>query len=193
VTGDRSIYLPLPVDGYELCHPTSQRDFELINTEVSGLRQGPRWRPIRMRLIRQDGGRSLLESDSPWLGTHALIFRRQAVEVLEPLLSQCGELLPLESGAADMLMYNPMLLANALDEGASTVGRFGTGRIMDVKTYVFNPEVVRNVEAFKVSALRVSPTYVGDAFVQRWKAAHLSGLEFKRLWSERPISLARQH
>jgi hypothetical protein len=55
-----------------------------------------------MRIIREDEGQTLHESDSPWLGSHALVFKARAVKALGPLLREYGELLPLLCGGSEV-------------------------------------------------------------------------------------------
>jgi hypothetical protein len=100
-------------------------------------------------------GKHLRESDSPWLGSHALIFREQAAKVY-PLLAANGELLPLACAEAKLSIYNPTNLLDGLDENASSALRFSSGRIMSITRHVFKPEVVRDAEIFKLSCLRVA-------------------------------------
>jgi hypothetical protein len=178
-----TIYMPLGADCYELCHPANEDDFERINVEINGVPRRSGWRPIQMQLLRVDEGRQLITSDSPWLGPHALIFGHNAIEKLEGELLKSGELLPLTCKSADVWIYNPTRVLDALNESASSVLRFEDGRIMMIQRHVFLEEVVRTADVFKIHGLRVSPTFVSHFFVDRWNAAGLTGLEFKKVWS----------
>lgn len=176
------VYLPVGTDGYELCHPIGVTDFERINVEVNGVSRGPRWIAPPMRLVHEDEGKRLSESDSPWLGSHALIFRARAARALDNILQRYGELLPVECNEADMSIYNVTRVIDALDEQASSLVRIPSGRLMTIQRYAFRAEVVRDVDIFKIPNLRVSPTYVSHRFVEFWRSSGLTGLEFKRLW-----------
>ena len=177
------IYTPLGLDGFELCHPVCQDDYARINVEIDGMPRQSNWKPIPVRLVRNDEGQELVESDSPWLGAHALIFRTKAVDSMGPVLRERGELLPLACSEADLWIYNPTLLADALDEAASSVLRFNDGRIMQIQQHVFRAAVVHEVDIFKIQSLRVSPTFVSQRFVDRWNRYGLKGLEFKQVWA----------
>jgi hypothetical protein len=181
----RAIYEPLSLDNYELCHPVKEDDFEAINLLINGTARHSTWKPIPMEIVREDEGQRLLESDSPWLGSHALIFRRRAADMLASLLQEHGELLPLQCNEADVVMYNPTRLIDALDEEASAVLRFQSGRIMRVNRYELRPQVVGDIDIFKLPSLRVSPTFVSERFVDLWNSSDLRGLEFKRIWVPR--------
>ena len=178
-----TVYMPLSSEGFEFCHPVDENDFETLKVQIDGTTRGQTWSPIQMRLIREDEGKSLLESDSPWLGTHALIFRKSAIEKLKSLLMEYGELLPVACPGAELAIFNPTHVVDALDEEASSVLRFSGGRIMRITRYAFRPEVVAGVEIFKIPSLRVSPTFVGERFVKLWHSSGLTGLEFKSIWS----------
>jgi hypothetical protein len=186
--GQRAVYVPCGLDGYELCQPVNQDDFEAINVQVNGASRGATWRPIRVRLVRQDEGRPLIESDAPWLGSHALIFKPRALELLGPLLREYGELLPLTSREAELCIYNPTRILDALDEGNSSLRRFSTGRVMMVEKYVFRPTVISDSPVFKIPNLRVSPTFVTQRFVDLWTSTGLRGLEFRHVWTGPAVS-----
>jgi hypothetical protein len=74
-------------------------------------------------------------------------------------------------------------MLDVLDEEASEVTRFRDGRLMRIRRYVFLEEPLRGVTIFKIPNFRVSPTFVGDAFVSAWRKAGLKGLVFSPIWS----------
>lgn len=177
------IYTPLGSNDFELCQPVAENDFETMNVLVNGEARQATWKPLAMRLIRTDQGKTLQASDSPWLGEHALIFKQSAIDVLEPTLREYGELLPLVGTAADLFVFNPRCVVDALDEEASTVMRFSSGRIMDITRYVFRADAIQGIDIFKIPNLRVSPTFLSERIVSLWSAAGLRGLEFNTVWS----------
>lgn len=183
MTSTPGIYTPLGTDGCELCHPIHQVDFERINVWIDGTARQASWKLIQMRIVREDEGKSLAPSDSPWLGSHALIFRSSVLDVLGALLRRYGEVLPVSCHDADLWIYNPTNVIDALDEISSSVLRFDDGRIMMIQRYAFRPDVVADHEIFKIPSLRVSPTFVSHRFVDRWKESGLTGLEFKQVWA----------
>ncbi len=178
-----SIWTPWSAEGFELCQPEHHEDFEGIILELNGEHRGASWRSPAMKLIHEDEGRILAQSDSPWLGSNALIFRPKAVETLGSILHSNGELLPLDVDNGNLCIYNATRVLDALDEAASTVVRFSGGRIMMVKKYEFRPHVIKNIDIFKIPNLRMSPTFVSKRFVDAWKSARLVGLEFKQVWA----------
>ena len=177
------IYVPQSAEGFAFCHPERQEDFETLNITIDGTPRQGTWRSPPMRLIREDEGKRLAESDSPWLGSHALIFRRQALGDLEAILLSHGELLPVACSESDLVIFNATRVLDALDERASGVLRFSNGRIMRITRHAFRPDIIAGVDIFKIPNLRVSPAYVSERFVERVKAARLRGLVFSKVWS----------
>ncbi len=177
------IYTPLGSEGFELCQPVDQDDFETINVLVNGEARQATWKPLAMQLIQSDHGKRLQASDSPWLGEHALIFKQSVIAVLGSTLQEYGELLPLACSAADLFMFNPTRVVDALDEEASTMMRFSSGRIMDITRYAFRADVVEGIDIFKIPNLRVSPTFLSEQIVSLWNEAGQRGLEMSKVWS----------
>jgi hypothetical protein len=175
------IFRLLPTDGYELCHPVTQDGFEIFNKVINGLSRAVDWRPLPVKIIQEDQGIALLKSDAPWLGSHALIFRKMALDSLGALLREFGELLPLECDSDDLVVFNPTSVLDAVNEDASSIMRFNNGRIMHISRYVFFPEIAYSADIFKISNLRVSPTFVSQRFVAKWESAGLRGLEFREV------------
>jgi hypothetical protein len=177
------IYMPIPLEGHELCHPVHPEGFEAINLAINGEPRGELWRSPTMRIMRADQGRALLPSESPWLGAHALIFRPRALDALAALLRADGELLSLDCADDELRVFNPRCVIDAFDEEASSCTRFTSGAIMMIGRYVFRAEALRGVESFKIPNLRVSPTFVSKKFVAAWNSAGLAGLTFKQVWA----------
>jgi hypothetical protein len=176
------VYKALGSDGFELCQPVNDEDYERIDVEIGGRSVRSSWRPIPVRLIREDEGKALVISDSPWLGYGPLIFRPSVVKALGLLLQEYGELLPLMCQETDLVIYNPTLVIDALDEEASSLMRFDDGRIMLIQNYVFRSDIVGENDIFTIPSERVSPTFFSHRFVDLWIASGLRGLEFKQVW-----------
>jgi hypothetical protein len=177
------IYIPLSAEGFELCQPVNQDDYETIILEINGNSKRASWVPIPVRLVLKDEGKRLITSDAPWLGSHALVFRRRVIDVLGTLLRNNGEILPLNCKSADLSIFNVTNVVDALDERSSDLTRFSSGRLMRVNKYMFYSEVIRGLDLFKIPNLRMSPTFVSERFVNEWTAAGFSGLIFNRVWT----------
>lgn len=177
------IYLPVSTDGYEFCHPDRHEDFETINANINGVSRCDTWNPIEMKLIHEDEGIKLAESDSPWIGSHALVFRRAVIDRLGCELGRYCEFLPVFCPEDELFLFNVTYVVDALDEDASSMVRFKNGRIMKVNKYAFRFGAVAAVGIFKIPNLRVSPTFFSERIVNLWKSVGLQGLEFVQVWS----------
>ena len=178
------IYVPRGCDGVELCHPVDQEDFETINVAINGREVRSAWRPVCVELISHDSGVELSVSDSPWLGSHALIFRPRVIERLRKVLEAHGELLPLRCKDVDLSVYNVTTVIEALNEPACSLMRLSNGRVFRVDRYAFFSENIQGRAIFKIPNLRVSPTFVTQSFVDAWFENGLSGLFFEEVWKE---------
>jgi hypothetical protein len=179
----RDIYEPLSDEGFELCQPVREEDYETISRQICGTARGQSWRPLAMRLVRVDEGKKLSVSDAPWLGSDALIFRGSVIDRLGDMLRQYGECLPIDCPDAQLWFFNPTTIVDAMDEDVSTLRRFSSGKIMRVMRYAFRCELVAGVDVFKIPNLQVSPTFVSERFVRAWASAGLRGLVFNKVWS----------
>jgi len=120
-------------------------------------------------------------ADFALLGT-VPVFSLQALEALLDLLRPNGEVLPLRFKGGEYFAYNVTRILPALDETASSMTRFSTGRVMSIDRYVFRPELLDNAAVFKIPELPKAFVFVTDAFVERIRATRLTGLVFSLLW-----------
>lgn len=175
------IYKPKVAEGLQWALPVNDDDFEVF----LGFDGSPRrsvWTPVRVELISSHDGVTLRESDFPWLGSHVLVLSSRAVQAVGGLLSCDGELLPLACQEADLWVFNPTSVIDALDHDSSECVRFSSGRIMKMTRYVFHPELIGDAVAFKVPALLRGPTFVTDRFVAEVAASDLRGANYEKLW-----------
>ncbi len=179
-----TIYEPVPVEEAELCQPVDDADFDVLSKFLSGSGDGSPWSPVHVRIEREDDGRTLEYSDAPTSGSSdILILRRKAAKLLEPILLQFGELLPLACAEADVVAFSPKyVLADALDEERSSIIRFDDGRIMEIERAVFSERAISGIDIFKIANVPNSDYYVSERFVSAWKAAGLVGLDFEAIW-----------
>lgn len=178
-----AIYIARPTEGSELCQPVLQASYNTLTLALNGEPRGGNWEPIGVRLQKDDRGKPLSYSDSPWLHSDALTFRRSAINAVGEMLLRNGELLPLSCSVDPYLVvFNSTFAGRALDEEASSIQRFESGEIMRIKQYVFRPQEIVGRDLFKIPNLRSSPTFISDHFVDAWRKAGPRGLEFRRIW-----------
>jgi hypothetical protein len=169
-------------DEFEFCQPVTREDFRVVHSAVLAEEAGRAWTPIEVEIIREDEGEELLESDAPWFTAHALVFGTSAVRVMGRTLREYGELLPLVCKDRELILYKVGRVLDALDLEQSLVLRTSKGKMFDIKQYSLIADRIGDTRIFHLSALR-SSTYVGEGFVEQWKAAGLRGFHFDLVWS----------
>ncbi len=108
----------------------------------------------------------------------------KALSVIQPFLNEKDELY--EFKTIDDDTYTVMYVLNtvdALDEENSTVKRFRTGRIMNVKKHVLKSEKIQDELIFRMPH-DVSRVYVTQPFVDKVVEAGLTGFRFIPVWTD---------
>jgi hypothetical protein len=112
-----------------------------------------------------------------------LIMRAGAVDALSDMLEAGGEILPLATDdGVELWALNVTRVIDALDEEHSILRRFPDGRIMFIAAPAFHEPLVRDVDFFKLP-LHSSEIFFGECFIERVRAARLTGLKFNPVWS----------
>ena len=170
------------VEGYEWVVPQNEADFEVFRA-FDGTSRSSGWEPIPVQLVQHDEqGKPLAESELPWLGEHAQVMRPRLVELLQNVLAGDAELLPLACPDAELKVLNVLRVVEALDVERSEIVRFpSTGRIMKVKSHVFQAERLDGVKVFKVPELLRGATLVTDEVVEVVQRSGLKGVAFRLL------------
>lgn len=158
-----AIYEPAVTEGAEWAIPVDPKSFDYLRTLAERGSPAARvWKPFEVQLLRKQGGRSWKESDCPWLGSHVMVLRPAAVAVFSEFVGDDAELLPLRCADADLTLLNVWRSLDALDLSQSDVVRFpSSGRIMKVKSYHFDDEVIDGHKMFRLTAMP------GGMFIQR--------------------------
>lgn len=151
-------------------------DFVRIGRLIRGAPMAATWRPLEMQLVRRDGRKRLVESDSPWFGADALIFRKRALGDLEPFLLSYGELLPLLCQEAELVMFNPTTLLPAVD----VLERERSDP--DGLRFSFVRKLVEGVPIFKLRGTSAVTTFLSDEAVDRFTRCGIRGLEYVKVW-----------
>ena len=183
------VFAAEPIDGFEWVQPAKERDFDAIY-QLDGSSRAGGWTPIPMRRLEHldDQGPRLRRADIPWLGQHALVMRREALEAVRDVLNPAGEFLELHLADTPdrMWLFNVCRVVDALDEPGSDLVRFpSSGRVMKVDRYKFRADVIDEEIAFRVPQLQT--LFFTNHAVEAFQASNLSGIALKQLW-EGPIT-----
>jgi hypothetical protein len=165
-------------EGFEWALPIDVED-NLRLGQTFGKPQGPSWKPVQMKLLKK-GRRKWKPADTPWMASFLMVLKPKAVEALRDMCLAAGELLPFACDDAELVAWNVTNVVDALDLEKSTVVRYPDGGIMQIKKYFFKPDVIADLEAFRIP--EDLTIFVGQAFVDRARSAGLEGAAFRELW-----------
>jgi hypothetical protein len=168
--------------------PNRYRNFVLVHPErdaiiydyFDGVPMSHQWGTPEVTVDDGDEGDVEL-GDFAWLGT-VPVFSLRALEVLVEPLKSSGEVLPLRCKAGEYFAYNVTRVVPALNEAASSINRYSTGRVMEISKYAFLPDVIDDVAVFKIPQLPKAYVFVTDHFVEQVRTAQLTGFSFPLLW-----------
>ncbi|SFU22685.1 DUF1629 domain-containing protein [Mesorhizobium sp. YR577] len=161
------------IEGQEWIFPTDDDDYEFFFALDGRVIQD--WIAPVMKLDTEER----TYSDFPWLGEHAPILRKPAVDALAPVLIEYGQLLPMKG--EEVWLFNATTVLDALDRERSRIAYFDNGDILDIEHHVFRKETIGTAEIFKMP-MRASAVYVTGSFVERVRTAGLRGVSFAPVW-----------
>jgi hypothetical protein len=109
------------------------------------------------------------------------LFGERSVNALKEMLEDNGELLPALCDEAPYWYYNATKLLPALDESRSEF--YGAPR--QIQRYVFQVDPLKDASIFKIpQKAKGTRMFVTETFVERVKAAGLTGFEPLLVWSD---------
>jgi hypothetical protein len=182
------VFRPAVPEGFEWVVPVDDVDFEVFRS-LDGTPRNTAWKPISVRVLRFDElGEPRRPADLPWLGGHVLVLTARAVDALGERLRQSGELLPLRCDDADLYVYNPLQVVDALDENCSDLVRFYGGRVMTIARHAFKAEALVGANVFKLPQMPRGSIYTTSELVDAVEAAGLRGTLFEKVWAADPSS-----
>lgn len=177
----KKYYEIINADGYQYCHPIDFLDFDKIVLQLNGTSRVPTWDPIRCKIIHNNEGKKLKYSNSPWWGSHVLVFDKNAIDKMGEILLRHGELLPIVvEGGNNYQLYNVHQIINAIHSTSDLI-KYKSGKIMMINKLILDRQKINNVDIFKLMGLRASPIIVSNVFIDQWNKVDLRGLEFKPL------------
>lgn len=162
------------IEGQEWIFPADDADYEIFFAMEGRVPQD--WRAPVMKLATADR----TYSDFPWLGEHAPILKKPAIDALAPVLVEHGQLLPMKGEV--VWLFNVTTVLDALDRERSRIAYFDNGDILDIERHVFRKERIGTAEIFKLP-MRASAVYVTGNFVEKVWYAGLRGVSFARVWT----------
>jgi len=177
------VFRPAVPDGFEWVFPLDERDWEILRS-FDGSPRASTWTPIAVRLGYSQEDTGYQPATMPWMGSHVLVFKQEALRLIGTDVGRWGELLPLECHQTDLVVFNPTQSVSALDQGRSSVVRFGDGRIVNINTHVFSADAIENIEIFKLKEMPRGSLYLTGHIVETIESNGLEGTDFELLWSD---------
>jgi hypothetical protein len=163
---------------------------------LDGVRRADVWspvpferRPTRHPSYRKNRSKPV---DFPSLMGLGLAFSERALQVLDPLMGQSVEALPLECVNCSQnrfFVINVLDILDCLDEPRCIFTRYSDGGIMDIKRYAFLPNSLEGHHIFKVPQQVVGSVLVSPEFKRRVEENGLVGAVFREVG--RDADLAR--
>jgi hypothetical protein len=186
VGDSKVIYRIWPVEGdYEWIEMIDIDSVDVVDMLGNFIPLLPHWKPLKVRRVHPTSNRKkAVEADFPWYGSHLLFMRPRAVEVLRPILIRSAEILPVkDEDSAELYAINATNVVDALDEARSELKHFKDGEVMRVIRHEFRPEVIVDLDMFRIVQFRASDIFVSQAFVDTVENRGLTGIRFEAVWS----------
>jgi hypothetical protein len=172
-------YRPIGAEGFEFVNFTTPEAEELI-AELGCGADKANIGMIEVDLISAEDCTSLSRSDFPWWGYQALIFRDGARSAFAGFLQGQGEWHRLRwSAEGCAFLFLPEVI-DALDHPRSEVRWFPDGGMMFVRHPVLIEELLMGKDILRLPG-RAGSVCVSQHFVDAYRSARLSGLDFEPL------------
>lgn len=137
----------------------------------------PDWKPIKVSLYESPEENEEVKPLGDFVGMADTAISHKAKLVLEGLIDNTVEFLPLDFGPEKYYVLN-VDWVDCLDTVHSEVECFRSGRIMKVLRYAFKWDKLENIHMFYITDLRNSTLFVSDLFKKKVEAERLTGLIF---------------
>jgi hypothetical protein len=143
------------------------------------------WKPLATGFSPHTSERP--RGDVSSLNSTLLVLTRKAINVLQDVINETGELLPLICDEEPLWAFNVTnVLEGALDLEQSSYKQFDTGHLYGIKKYVFKEDVVADQYIFRESKIN-GQLFVTDRFRNIVEDAGLLGFEFEAVYPESAV------
>jgi hypothetical protein len=118
-----------------------------------------------------------------------LVLNSRALGVLEHLLVDSGELIPLECADGQYWLFNCTTVADPLDWEASDVVRLDSGRVLDINRPQFRMDTLPR-GPFRVAGFTRGSLFIPELVASSAAEARLTGTYFEQCFRSTEDSLA---
>jgi hypothetical protein len=144
----------------------------------------PTLQPISVRRLkkpRKHQPEPLCDFTAVTAMVHAPVLSARAKQLIEPVLSDRAQWLPLAFEEKEYWLLNLLNLVDALDHERSRVSRLPDGKVMCIDAYAFKPEMLEQQWMFKVPTAPFD-VLVTERFRSLVEEQGLTGLYFQPVW-----------
>lgn len=178
------IYRPWSAEGYQWVLLADKDGYtpiwNTLRVDPGRPAQG-RWVPPRVRLLTEWQNERYRHADLPWYSGYVMAVTHRARTVLEDIVADDAEFLPLECEEEDLWLMHPWRSVFAFDATKSDFRLLPSGRINEVIRYAFLEESIRELTCFTDQRLPAR-LFVTDAVVTAINNAGLTGMSFQQVW-----------
>jgi hypothetical protein len=172
-----AVYLYAPdSDTYDTLAQASQQSDRALSMLEGASPVASKWRPVKVVIDKH--GRS---GDFPSFLPHVPAFSRRALDVLQPVLGDEIEALPLDSGRLAFYAIHVLEVVDCLDEQQSVVKHYPSGGVMSIRKHVFDENCLGQRLMFRIGQAPRWGVYYTDRFKQLLEDAGLEGLTHRQV------------
>lgn len=139
-----------------------------------GVRLRENWKPIPAKIDDSVGG----PSDFPSVLWDFPVCSLRAWTILEPLIGESVEALPLKCRDRSLFALNVLAVVDCLDQEKCEFKYYSSGKIMRVARFVFRSDPAEKHHIFSIPETSGS-VFVSEQFCETVNKEKLKGLEFK--------------
>lgn len=168
----------------QLSLPSGVNDVRFFH-QLSGQSVAETWVPPKAHVVSIDErGDDLLYTDSPSCTCPLPLVSERLRLLSGDYLARFGEMLPLDCDEGGYYLYNVTETVDALDEGASQILRFKSGKPMHIESYAFVPDRVEDAGFFRLDPRwPASPVFATARAANKILQAGAVRVRFSRAWS----------
>ncbi|MCM0759876.1 hypothetical protein M7775_15055 [Sporomusa sphaeroides DSM 2875] len=169
-------HLDADVNNFDNLTTLKQKDWETLRFD--GRKLFETWKPLAVRVIED---RKI--SDTPGLSSGAPVLSPRAISVLQELVGDTVEVLPLICSSGEYYVINVLDVVDCIDYEKAEFKRYEhSGRIMRFIKYAFKSECIKGKHIFKIVDEPVRRPFVSDEFRNKVIESGLEGFEFELVW-----------
>jgi hypothetical protein len=158
-------------------------DYKTTREQLEFLKGEPfqgNWIPHKVSLFHK----SKKYTDFPvfWQSSGSLIVSDKALKLLENILSEFVQFLPLAHEKYTYYLGNVTNVVDCLDENNCEINRFSDGRISTIEKYAFFIDKVKDQLIFKIPQELNGDFFVSEKFKEIIESSKLKGYQFRLAW-----------